>query len=190
MKKRKMKDINYNIASLKEPSTEATKEEATKIWKDLKQVLANHKDGVGLSAVQLNPSVYKRVAMIKTIFNEYHLLNPRIVKMDDQFLFLGEGCLSLPGVRKNTVRYKHIVVEDDNLGKVCFDSHIDPLVVVVAIQHEIDHLNGILFTERVQKAPIIESKTKKVGRNDPCPCGSGKKYKKCCMRKKRNDRTI
>ncbi|MBR1743137.1 MAG: DnaJ domain-containing protein [Lachnospiraceae bacterium] len=24
---------------------------------------------------------------------------------------------------------------------------------------------------------------KKVGRNDPCPCGSGKKYKQCCMRK-------
>lgn len=25
--------------------------------------------------------------------------------------------------------------------------------------------------------------TNKVGRNDPCPCGSGKKYKKCCMNK-------
>ena len=25
-------------------------------------------------------------------------------------------------------------------------------------------------------------KGKKVGRNDPCPCGSGKKYKKCCGR--------
>lgn len=24
--------------------------------------------------------------------------------------------------------------------------------------------------------------TKKIGRNDPCPCGSGKKYKHCCMR--------
>lgn len=24
---------------------------------------------------------------------------------------------------------------------------------------------------------------KKVGRNDPCPCGSGKKYKNCCMQK-------
>ena len=23
----------------------------------------------------------------------------------------------------------------------------------------------------------------KVGRNDPCPCGSGKKYKQCCLRK-------
>ena len=26
-----------------------------------------------------------------------------------------------------------------------------------------------------------QQKTQKVGRNDPCPCGSGKKYKKCCM---------
>ena len=24
---------------------------------------------------------------------------------------------------------------------------------------------------------------RKIGRNDPCPCGSGKKYKKCCMPK-------
>ena len=28
---------------------------------------------------------------------------------------------------------------------------------------------------------IIRAYTKKVGRNDPCPCGSGKKYKKCCL---------
>jgi len=27
--------------------------------------------------------------------------------------------------------------------------------------------------------PVIRSNPK-VGRNDPCPCGSGKKYKKCC----------
>ena len=28
--------------------------------------------------------------------------------------------------------------------------------------------------------PAAEAKPVKVGRNDPCPCGSGKKYKKCC----------
>ena len=28
----------------------------------------------------------------------------------------------------------------------------------------------------------IQIKSKKVGRNSPCPCGSGKKYKNCCMR--------
>jgi len=27
----------------------------------------------------------------------------------------------------------------------------------------------------------------KVGRNDPCPCGSGKKYKKCCINKETNE---
>ena len=29
-----------------------------------------------------------------------------------------------------------------------------------------------------EKKPV--KKAEKVGRNDPCPCGSGKKYKKCC----------
>ena len=28
--------------------------------------------------------------------------------------------------------------------------------------------------------PKVNAKSDKVGRNDPCPCGSGKKYKKCC----------
>ena len=32
------------------------------------------------------------------------------------------------------------------------------------------------------KQPIEKKSTEKVGRNDPCPCGSGKKYKKCCGR--------
>ena len=34
----------------------------------------------------------------------------------------------------------------------------------------------------VKKVPV-RNKDKKVGPNDPCPCGSGKKYKKCCMQK-------
>ena len=32
---------------------------------------------------------------------------------------------------------------------------------------------------KIKQDPIIKEET--VGRNDPCPCGSGKKYKKCCM---------
>ena len=34
-----------------------------------------------------------------------------------------------------------------------------------------------------QAAVPVEHKKIKVGRNDPCPCGSGKKYKKCCLPK-------
>jgi uncharacterized protein YecA (UPF0149 family) len=34
-------------------------------------------------------------------------------------------------------------------------------------------------------APPPPRPKKKAGRNDPCPCGSGRKYKHCCMRKDR-----
>lgn len=34
--------------------------------------------------------------------------------------------------------------------------------------------------DTLKKKPVVKSKDDKVGRNDPCPCGSGKKYKKCC----------
>lgn len=37
-----------------------------------------------------------------------------------------------------------------------------------------------LYREQKQSGTI--RKEKKIGRNDPCPCGSGKKYKKCCGR--------
>ena len=33
------------------------------------------------------------------------------------------------------------------------------------------------------KIETIRNRGERVGRNDPCPCGSGKKYKQCCMRK-------
>ena len=46
-----------------------------------------------------------------------------------------------------------------------------------------------IFDEETRKALYLEQKKsgtvvvgKKVGRNDPCPCGSGKKYKHCCGR--------
>ena len=38
-------------------------------------------------------------------------------------------------------------------------------------------------TESAVKKTPVRSAAKKVGPNDPCPCGSGKKYKKCCMQK-------
>jgi hypothetical protein len=34
--------------------------------------------------------------------------------------------------------------------------------------------------EQEEPEPEPEPPPQKVGRNDPCPCGSGKKYKKCC----------
>ena len=38
-----------------------------------------------------------------------------------------------------------------------------------------------LYLEQKKSGTVIVGK--KIGRNDPCPCGSGKKYKYCCMNK-------
>lgn len=36
--------------------------------------------------------------------------------------------------------------------------------------------------EEAQKPKTVVNNATKIGRNDPCPCGSGKKYKTCCGR--------
>ena len=39
------------------------------------------------------------------------------------------------------------------------------------------------ITREFNQSKIFTHEDKKIGRNDPCPCGSGKKYKKCCINK-------
>jgi preprotein translocase subunit SecA len=61
------------------------------------------------------------------------------------------------------------------------DEHISKhdSIYSIAVQHEMDHLNGEVLPDfGIKKEPIIVNK--KIGRNEPCICGSGKKYKKCC----------
>ena len=57
----------------------------------------------------------------------------------------------------------------------------------IVIQHEIDHLNGITLLNKEGAVEVSIPKPlisgDRVGRNDPCPCGSSKKFKKCCLNK-------
>lgn len=47
---------------------------------------------------------------------------------------------------------------------------------------EFQRINGDWFyTKTVRQGPAPIKSQAKVGRNDPCPCGSGKKYKQCCL---------
>ncbi len=45
-----------------------------------------------------------------------------------------------------------------------------------------NHRKRIAKTEIAEEGGVGDSR-RQVGRNDPCPCGSGKKYKKCCLGK-------
>jgi uncharacterized protein YecA (UPF0149 family) len=52
-------------------------------------------------------------------------------------------------------------------------------IICVAVQHEEEHMRGIVLDN---KAGVVEDfSASKVGRNEDCPCGSGKKFKKCCL---------
>lgn len=47
---------------------------------------------------------------------------------------------------------------------------------------EKEKAQGIVISDGMSEDPYVRS-GRKIGRNDPCPCGSGKKYKHCCMKK-------
>jgi len=54
---------------------------------------------------------------------------------------------------------------------------------IAVIGIEPDKPENISEVQRLLNPPKPIETGPKVGRNDPCPCGSGKKFKKCCMNK-------
>jgi preprotein translocase subunit SecA len=71
----------------------------------------------------------------------------------------------------------------DAVGSMWSDSravHESPPVGASAMSA--DQEEAIRGSENVKIEPI-RNRGQVVGRNDPCPCGSGKKFKQCCMRK-------
>jgi len=168
-------------------------EEAKNIISELKRSLIPHPHGIGLGAIQIG--IPKRIAVFKHKGSFFSLINPEIIEKKESFHFMKEGCLSIPNKSFTTERYRHIQVKtnyidgDELKEQVLYfyyghrgEINNDDLTAI-AVQHEIDHMNGILISDynikNTQEQYIrVDSK---VGRNDPCPCGSGKKYKKCCL---------
>ena len=159
---------------LRKKSVPTTVEECQKkgIFKQLEDTLDSvGKNGAGLTAIQIG--IPWRVAIVGAPEKRVRLINPSIVKHGPEGIYPQEGCLSLPGVSVDTRRYQSVRIKYLNeKGDECEAWFKDLSAVIV--QHEIDHMDGILITDRES------AKKRKIGRNERCPCGSGKKYKKCC----------
>jgi peptide deformylase len=107
------------------------------------------KDGVGLAAPQIGKSI--RIAVIDASGGErepYVLVNPEITYMSEKREDYEEGCLSVPDINLNVNRPSIVSVKalDEN-GTAYAIENADGLLAR-AIQHEIDHLDGILFVDR------------------------------------------
>jgi peptide deformylase len=101
--------------------------------------------GVGLAANQVG--VLLRVIVVKTDANLYSLVNPEMVKATGEQVGL-EGCLSIPGYVGEVKRAQRVVVRGLNRhGKTVRIKGDD--LLARAFQHEIDHINGVLFIDRL-----------------------------------------
>ncbi len=113
--------------------------------------------GMGLSAVQLG--VLKRYFVIvheqdvKETFKNYVIINPKIVSTSEEMIYVdeGEGCLSVNREVEGIVpRHARVTIEgyDMDGNKIRVRGREE---LAVAFQHELDHLNGILFFDHIDK---------------------------------------
>lgn len=120
---------------------------------ELASVLKGSHDGIGLAAPQIGN--LRRMIALKEGDQIIHMVNPDLVFESPEKLIGPEGCLSLPGIAVNVPRAKFVIVEYRDLSGHEHSRNCVGLFARV-IQHEIDHLNGVMMIDR------ITSKQKKI----------------------------
>jgi peptide deformylase len=106
--------------------------------------------GIGLAATQVD--FHQRVIVID-ISDEQNqplcLINPEIIKKSGEIEW-EEGCLSVPNYYESVKRANDIKVRALDQNGEQFEMEASE-ILAVCIQHEIDHLNGILFVDYISK---------------------------------------
>lgn len=123
----------------------------------------NLRPGMGLAAIQIG--IPKRYFVVvyeveEGEFENYILINPKIVSASNEMIYVedGEGCLSVNRPTEGIVpRHARITMEGYNTKgeKVRYRVRED---LAIAFQHEYDHLNGILFTDKIDKKNPFKGK--------------------------------
>lgn len=105
--------------------------------------------GVGLSANQVGFPISLIVFSDVDHKKRYNLINPKIISVSNGLCKMEEACLSVPGLWGDVIRPEKITIEAKNLnGKKIKYKFKDILARIV--QHELDHLSGILFTSKAK----------------------------------------
>ncbi len=125
-----------------------------KLIKDMFETM-DAADGAGLAAPQVGIS--KRIFVFRIGDEKHALINPKIVKREGQRTG-EEGCLSVPGVQAKVKRAKRVIVQgrDKNNKPVEWEleDNDDTGRAATCVQHEIDHLDGIMYLSRANPESI------------------------------------
>lgn len=105
-----------------------------------------HEEGAGLAAPQIGLSI--RVFVYNCGGRKGHLVNPEWEPLDDEKTHVNEGCLSIPGITEPTERFARVRARGQDMygNPVSFDAEG---ILARAVQHETDHLDGVLFLQRL-----------------------------------------
>lgn len=148
-------------------TTVASEVEPNEFNDELKELCKNmlytmyNAPGIGLAAPQIGLS--KRIFVIDveydrdvddetgaaalSNFRPLVFINPKIKEKEGQTTYQ-EGCLSLPGIYEDVKRFDNIVVEYQNTDGETLEIEAKELLSI-CIQHENDHLDGIVFIDRL-----------------------------------------
>jgi peptide deformylase len=137
-----------------EPMEHLTKESRDLIIQ-MKKIMEDN-NGIGLAAPQINVSLRIIVCELDNKF--YAFINPEIIKFSKKTSLLEEGCLSLPNIYGEVARPEKIILKATNPEGKKIKLKAFGLLARV-IQHEIDHLDGILFIDKAKN--IIKDTTQK-----------------------------
>jgi peptide deformylase len=131
-------------------------------------VTMREKDGVGLAANQVGKAI--RVVVIDPTAGEkepYALINPELTYLSDETVDDEEGCLSIPTIRLKVKRPGVVSAKalDANGKEVVIEKAEG--ILARALQHEFDHLNGIMFVDRVSllQRRLVGGKLKKLAKS-------------------------
>lgn len=136
--------LGEDILRLKAKEVTEFDESLSQLIDDMAQTMY-HNEGAGLAAPQI--SILKRVVVIDVGNGLVELVNPRIISKGKEVV-CDEGCLSIPGKRGKVMRPEKLTVE-------AFDRHGNKFrhkaegYFAQAVSHELDHLDGILYIDKL-----------------------------------------
>ncbi|MDR2010538.1 MAG: peptide deformylase [Bacteroidales bacterium] len=149
-------------------------EDITRDYPELQQLISDmfetmyKADGVGLAAPQIGKNINIIVIDASPLASDDNdelktfrrvFINPKVTYNSEETLYTEEGCLSIPNIHEKVDRYVDLTIEyyNENFEKV--KEHLTGTKAKV-IQHEYDHLNGIMFVDKISPVRKRLLKTK------------------------------
>ncbi len=113
-------------------------------------------EGCGLAAPQVGKSLRLFVVDGTELKEEYPecdgfkqpFINPEILEESEEKIAYSEGCLSLPGISENVIRPKSVLVRYQDINGEEHEEWLEGFRSRI-FQHEYDHIEGNVFTDRI-----------------------------------------